>query len=34
VPITATAVPTGSAGSGTSATPITATVSNRTTSRG
>jgi hypothetical protein len=34
VPITATAVPTGAAGSGTTATPITATVSNRTTSRG
>ena len=34
VPITATAVPTATGGSGTSATPITATVSNRTTSRG
>jgi hypothetical protein len=32
VPITATAVPTG-AGSGTTATPITATVSNRTGAR-
>jgi len=34
VPITATAVPTAAGGSGTSATPITAIVSNRTTSRG